>query len=101
MTEVVTDKNVRTIQLRRIGVLEQLRLYKAMGPGLSINDMYMSVAMTAAAAAAIDDVPLPFPTNEAGLEAIVERLGSDGIQAIETLLVPNTLAQVVAEAGNC
>jgi len=101
MVEVVTDKAGRKIQLRRIGVLEQLRLYKALGPQLSINDMYMSVAMTASAAAAIDDVPLPFPVNEAGFEAIAERLGSDGIEAIEAFLVPPKLADVVAEAGNC
>jgi len=100
MTEIVTDRAGRKIQLRRIGVLEQLRLYKAMGPGLSINDMYMSVAMTAAAASAIDDVPLPFPVNEAGLEAAVERLGSDGIEAIEALSAPSTLPEIVAEAGN-
>jgi len=48
MTEIVTDKAGRKIKLRRIGVLETLRLYKALGPELSLNHPYMDIAIVAA-----------------------------------------------------
>jgi len=101
MAETVTDKAGRKIQLRRIGVLEQLRLYKALGPQLSLNDTYMSLAMTAASAEMIDDVPMPFPANEAGLEALLERLGDEGVAAIEAAAVPVPLSMMANDAGNC
>lgn len=101
MTETVIDKAGRKIQLRKIGVLEQLRLFKALGPQLSLNDMYMSLAITAASAEAIDGVPLPFPGSEMMLEGVLERLGDDGVAAIEAAAVAETPDEVVAQAGNC
>jgi hypothetical protein len=100
VSEVVVDKTGRTISLRRVGVLEQLRLYKALGPELSRNDVYMSLAITAASAAMIDGIPVPFPASEAGLEAALERLGDVGVAAIDENLAPADPAAVVAEAGN-
>jgi hypothetical protein len=100
MNDVLVDKAGRTIMLRRIGVLEQLRLYKALGPDLSRNDVYMALAMTAASAAMIDGIPLPFPVNESGVEAAVERLGDAGIAAIDQNFVASDVTIVTAEAGN-
>jgi hypothetical protein len=100
MTEIVTDKIGRKIQLRRFGVLEQLRLYKALGPDLSLNDPYMDLAIIAASVMMIDDVPVPFPAGEAGLEAILEKLGKDGVAAVDALLPAPSQTDVVNEAGN-
>jgi hypothetical protein len=100
MTEIVTDKTGRKIQLRRFGVLEQLRLYKALGPDLSLNDPYMDLAIIAASVMMIDDVPVPFPAGEAGLEAVLEKLGKDGVAAVDALLPAPSQTDVVNEAGN-
>ena len=34
----------------------------------------------------IDGVPVPFPASEAGIEAVLERLGEDGVEAVGALL---------------
>jgi len=100
MEREITDRAGRRLTLRRFGVLETLRLYKALGPELAVNDAYVGLAKVASSAAMIDDVPLPFPVNEAGVELLLERLGDDGIAAIEAVDIPMSLPAVVAEAGN-
>jgi hypothetical protein len=100
MGEVITDSLGRSIALRRVGVLEQLRLYKALGPELSRNDVYMSLAITASSAAMIDGVPVPFPASEISLEAILERLGDAGVRAIDELGVAQGSSHIIAAAGN-
>jgi hypothetical protein len=100
MDRVITDKAGRTLTLRRVGVLETLRLYKALGPELSVNEAYMGLAMIAASVAVLDGVPLPFPHGEAGVEASLERLGEDGAAAVAAAISPPKLESVVAQAGN-
>jgi hypothetical protein len=100
MVEVVTDKAGRRITLRKVGVLETLRLYKALGPELSNNTAYVGVACIAIAAAAIDELPVPFPASEAALEALLDRVGDDGMAALIDAVTPPVIATVVADAGN-
>ncbi|MCB5944120.1 hypothetical protein [Acidocella sp. KAb 2-4] len=96
----VTDKVGRRIGLRRVGIVDQLRLFKALGPELSENRAYYGLAKLAASVAMIDDVPVPFPANEAGIEAALERLGEDGVEAVGAYLTAEAGRDVVAEAGN-
>ncbi|MDE2238453.1 MAG: hypothetical protein KGJ73_00815 [Rhodospirillales bacterium] len=100
MAQSVTDKAGRVLELRRVGVLEQLRLYKALGPELSENQAYMGLARVAAAVAAVDGVPLPFPAHEAGIEAALERLGEDGVEAVGQVLLAHEERSLAADAGN-
>jgi hypothetical protein len=100
MSEVITDKAGRKIQLRRVGVLEQLRLFKALGPELSLNDPYMNFAIISASVSMIDGIPLPFPTSEANVEALLEKLGGDGIVAVDAAIPARSLTAMVNEAGN-
>ncbi len=100
MSEIVTDNAGRRIQLRRIGVVEQMRLFKALGPELSANAAYMHGALIGAAVAMIDDLPMPFPTNEAGLEAALERIGLDAMPVVAKALEDESDQQLVAAAGN-
>jgi hypothetical protein len=100
MSEIVTDSSGRKLQLRRIGVVEQMRLFKALGPELSSNDAYMRGAVIGAAVAMIDGVPLPFPNNEAALEAALERIGLDAMPAILAVMQPADDAGLAAQAGN-
>jgi len=100
MVDVVTDKAGRKIQLRSMGVVEQLRLYKALGPSLSLNDPYFDLAFIAASVAMIDDVPVPFPTSEPTVEAILERLGKGGVAAVDAFLPSTSTAEMLVAAGN-
>ncbi len=88
----VTDAKGHTVQFRRPGALDRLRLFKALGPELSGNDRYVGYAMLAFCVVAIDDVPVPVPApaSEAQVEALVARLGDAGLVAV---------GQGLAEAG--
>ncbi len=86
--------------LRRVGVLEMLRLYKAVGPVLSVNDAYIGLASAAAAVMVLDGVPMPFPNSELAVEHVLERLGEDGAAAVMAALAPEPVETVMATAGN-
>ncbi|MGH9208045.1 MAG: hypothetical protein ACRD1G_16060 [Acidimicrobiales bacterium] len=101
--EAVTDGQGRRIALRRMTVLDKLRLFKAAGPLLSQNGPWLGVALLACSVTAIDDIPVPMPANEQQIEALVARLGDLGIAAAATALsavsepAPETMRQ---DAGN-
>ena len=84
-TDVVAADG-RKITLRQIHALDRLRLFKAAGPVLAQNQPWLGMAALAWCVTAIDDVPVPTPTNEAQIEALVSRLGDDGIEAIAAWL---------------
>jgi len=100
MERIITDKSGRTLSLRRVGVLETLRLYKALGPELSMNEAYMGLAVIATSVAVLDGVPMPFPNGEAAIEACLERLGDEGTEAVAAAIVPAPANDVLAQAGN-
>jgi len=100
METVVTDKAGRRLTLRKVGVLETLRLYKALGPELAVNGAYMAAARLAAAVEMIDDVPVPFPASEAAVEALLRKLDEDGVAAVSDATRRKRPAEVAAEAGN-
>ena len=100
MADSVQDKAGRVIALRRLGVVEQLRLFKVLGPELAENRAYVGLARVAAAVAALDGIPVPFPAGEAGIEAVLERLGEDGVEAVGGALLGPPAEMVIAQAGN-
>ena len=100
MSQNVIDKSGRVLELRRFGVLEQLRLFKSLGAELSENRAYMGLARIAASVSMIDGVPMMFPSHEAAVEAILERLGEDGVDVVSAVLVEETEQKMADEAGN-
>lgn len=100
METVITDKAGRRLTLRKVGVLETLRLYKALGPELALNEAYMGLSVIAASVAMIDEVPVPFPASETAVEAVLERLGDEGSAAVASAIAPLPATAVIAEAGN-
>jgi hypothetical protein len=93
----VTDEDGRTLAVRRPTALDRLRLLRAVGPVGAQNDRYLGMAMLAACVLSVDGVPLPFPGNEAGVEANVQRLGDSGLAAAARALAPEDEA---SPAGN-
>ena len=99
----VVDALDRRLVLRNLTALDKLRLLKAAGPELAMNQPWLAVAVLAASVAAIDDVPFPRPSTEAQIEALVGRLGDAGIEAVadamEISAEPDEAVQA-ANAGN-
>jgi hypothetical protein len=87
-TEILTarDGSGRVLTVRRLGALDRLRLFKAIGAELSDNAAYLGMAMLAISVTDIDGVPVPAPATEAQLEALVHRLGDIGMDAIAACL---------------
>ena len=98
-TEAVVDIRGRRLNVRKLTALDKLRLFKAAGPELSQNHPWLGMAMLASAVVSIDDIPVPSPVNEQQIEALVGRLGDDGIAAIAR---SETFAEVdgLSDAGN-
>jgi hypothetical protein len=92
----------RRLTLRRLTALDKLRLFKAAGPALAQNQPWLGMAVLAASVVAIDDVPVPSPTTEAQVEALVSRLGDHGIAAVAGAFatVAAAPADLAATAGN-
>ena len=78
----ISDQAGRAIIARRLNALDKLRLLKAAGPMLSENQAWLSVAMLAASVVEIDEIPVPMPTSEKQIEALVARLGDAGLDAV-------------------
>lgn len=76
------DAQGRRLSLRRLTALDKLRLFKAAGPVLSDNRAWLGMALLACSVTAIDDVPVPSPSNESQIESMIQRLGDAGIAAI-------------------
>jgi len=90
MADEVVDIRGRLLGLRRLSVLDRLRLYEAAGAELSRNDRWLGLAVLAASVAVIDGVPVPMPASKAGIEAAVQRLDEDGLAAVAAGLTPET-----------
>ena len=98
----VTDALGRRLSLRRPTALDKLRLFKAAGPVLAHNQPWLGIALYAASVTAIDDVPVPPPASETQIEALVARLGDEGLAAVAEALAeaPAAPAEMAATAGN-
>jgi hypothetical protein len=98
----VTDVNGQRLTIRCPTTLDRLRLFKAIGPVVGDNQRYLGLAALAFAVQAIDGVPVPQPVNEAQIEAMVQRIGDAGIQAIADGLRPIVQERdlAAAAAGN-
>jgi len=96
-----TDVVGRMLIVRRPTALDTLRLFKAAGPVLAENEPWLAIATMAYAVQSIDGVPVPTPTNEKQIEAVVQQLGDQGLEAIGKLLEEVDDAAVGADqSGN-
>lgn len=97
------DPSGRTIKVRTLTALDTLRLLKAAGPQLAQNQPWLALATLAYAVSEIDNVPVPTPTTEAQIEALVEKLGESALTMIADHLdatAEQSVQVVSASAGN-
>ena len=86
--QTIVDADGRHLAVRRLNALDRLRLFKAAGPVLAQNQPWLGMALIACSVSAIDDVPMPQPSTESQIEAMVGRLGDAGIAAVAAALQP-------------
>lgn len=99
----VVDSTGRRLSVRTLTALDKLRLLKAAGPELAMNQAWLAMALLATSVTAIDDVPVPSPMTEHQIEASVARLGDAGIDAVAADLEAQPTAtseDEVKTAGN-
>lgn len=103
MSEIITDASGRKIALRKITVLDQVRLLRAIGPAQAENKPYTDIVMMAAMVSEVGGVPMLIPTNERQIDAAVERIGSEGFAALQVYMVKavdDIMAAAAAAAGD-
>lgn len=100
MERVIEDGEGRKLAIRTLTMRDRLRLFKILGPELSLNEPYLGLAALAASVVSIDGVPMPFPATEAAIEHAVERLGEAGLEAVAVATAPADPQAVKAQAGN-
>lgn len=96
-SEEIVDSSKRRLVVRLPNALDKLRVFKAAGADLASNQPWISMAVLASSVTAIDDIPVPFPTSEGQIEALISRLGDEGLdaiaQAVEQILESEQRAQ--------
>lgn len=78
----IVDARGRNILWRPISILDEARLYRAIGPEHSKNEPYMNLVRAAACVVNIDGDIGPQVTSVAFAEQRIEWLGDDGFFAI-------------------
>ena len=77
----VTDAQGRTIKLKKPAVLAQYRLVEALGASAS-NSAYMNMVLPLIYVVAIDEDVVYPAMKKSEVEALIQRLDEDGIQAV-------------------
>jgi hypothetical protein len=77
----VTDGNGRVISLKKPAVLTQYRLIEMLGDAAR-NQVYMGMVVPLIYVSAIDGEPVFVPTTKRELEALIQRLDEEGIEAV-------------------
>lgn len=94
--KTVTDAKGRVIGIRKLTVVDQVRMLRAIGPAQSQNEPYVQTVECACMALDIDGVPLPFPRNEAQIDANLTKLGDDGVNALFAVRIAEIQAGIAA-----
>ena len=81
-THVLVDAAGRNLTMKSLTLLDQARIFKAVGAANAENGPYVRLATLAACVTEIDGVPYPFPNNDKAVEGAITRLGDHGLMAI-------------------
>ena len=99
----IEDALGRRLGVRKVGPLERMRIFKACGPENSRIEQYVGTATLAYAVAEIDGEPVSPPSTERQIEALVMRLGDEGLDAVGRLMLRQqgiTEADIEAAGGD-
>ncbi|HKT53323.1 MAG TPA: hypothetical protein VJP88_02650 [Caulobacteraceae bacterium] len=79
---VVTDARGRRIRLARPSVLAEYKLTLVVGAEAAANRTYMQMLYPLLYVTAIDDDPVFFPAKAIEIDALIQRLEDDGVDAV-------------------
>lgn len=96
----VKDSRGRLIKYRRLNALDRAKLFKAIGPEHSTTAPYVGMAMIASSATEIDGVPVPFPFNESQIDAAINRLDDEGMEAVTIAIAASRTKAEENDAGS-
>jgi hypothetical protein len=96
-TVTVKDERGREITVRRLKTLDRMRLLEMVGAENSLNDRYLGYATLAHCVVGIDGDPIPVCNSKVALEAVVQRLDDDGINAVASAVAANFMASKTAD----
>jgi hypothetical protein len=72
--------------------LDRLKMFEVVGADNARNEPYLGYAALAFHVSSIDGEPVSRPTNKIQLEALIQRLGDDGMnavgEAVQEMLAP-------------
>jgi hypothetical protein len=81
-TVTVADKRGRQIEVRKLKPLDILRLTEMVGADNALNQPYLGYATLVASVVAIDGVATPSLSTKRTLEAQIQQLDEDGLNAV-------------------
>jgi hypothetical protein len=85
---IVTDPSGRVIKLKKPGVLAQFRLVEALGDTAQ-NAVYMGMVMPLIFVAEIDGDAVMPPNTKREVEALIQRLDTDGVNFVAQAVQDN------------
>jgi hypothetical protein len=83
----------RTFGVRKLQALDRLKMFEVVGAENSKNEAYLGYAALAFHVVSIDGETVNRPTSKLQLEALIQRLGDDGMDAVGAALEKLFLAQ--------
>jgi len=101
---IITDARGRKLTLRKMTVIDQTRMFRAIGADQSQNQPYVQIVECAYMVSDIDGLPVPAPVSERQIDAAISRLGDDGVAAvmvhrIAEIQATTSAAEAAAEAN--
>jgi hypothetical protein len=84
---VSTDASGRRLTLRALSARERFELFKAIPNEQQGNLSWMGWTLAACSVRAINDVPVPMPTSEKEIAALVAQLDDDGIEVAQQFII--------------
>ena len=96
-TVTVRDERGRDITVRKLKTLDRMRLLELVGADNAMNDRYLGYATLAYCVACIDGDLVPTINTKVALEAVVQRLDDDGINAVASAVAANFMASKTAD----
>jgi hypothetical protein len=81
------DASGRRLTLRTLSARERFELFKAIPNEQQANLSWMGWTLAACSVRAINDVPVPMPTSEKEIAALVSQLDDDGIEVAQQFII--------------
>lgn len=96
----VTDARGRVLKLRKLDIISESRLVRMLGQDAVTNTVYMNgYVLPSVMVSKIDDEEVFLPMSEREMEALIQRLDNDGIEAVLNHLKTTVEGQSELEAN--